>query len=95
MTLINGGLATPSIRVDLAEEKQWSKGFQDLNLDAWLVHGDKKVATNFFMAKEPSCANELLTSVQSFMKDVCDSTSISVDMCVKRFVERIEEAIAQ
>lgn len=37
MALINNGLATPSIRIDLAEEKQWSKGFENLNLDAWLV----------------------------------------------------------
>ena len=60
--LINAGLATPSVRIDLAEEKAWSKGYQDLNLDAWLVGEEYKVSSKFFVSQAPSCTFDILTA---------------------------------
>lgn len=94
MTLINGGLATPSIRVDLAEEKQWAKGASGLNLDAWLVGEQYKVASNFFTSQNPSCTFDILSALQSFMKGIADSTNKSIEICVRTCAEELREAIA-
>lgn len=94
MTLINGGLATPSIRVNLSEEKQWSKGLSELNLDAWLVGEQYKVASDFFTSQNPSCTFDILSALQSFMKGISDSANKSIENCVKTCAEELREAIA-
>ncbi len=94
MALINGGLATPSIRVDLAEEKQWSKGFQHLNLDAWLAFPERKVASNFFMAQPSEYSFDILNAIQSFMKNLADDDKWSTTRCIDTLVEDLEEAIS-
>ena len=93
MALINNGLATPSIRVDLAEEKQWSKGFQDLNLDAWLVFPERKVASNFFMSQPAEYSFDILSAIQAFMKSLADEDKWSTTRCINTLVEELEEAI--
>lgn len=94
MELINGGLATPSIRVDLAEEKEWSKGFQNLNLDAWLVGENYKVCSNFYMKHDPSCSFDILNAVQAFMNNLTDSTK-SVQKCIEECKSALQEAISE
>ncbi len=95
MALINNGLATPSIRVELAEEKQWSKGYSDLNLDAWLVGEEYKVSSKFFTKHDPSCSFDILTELQAFWLNLTDSTSKSVESCIKTCVEALEKATAK
>ena len=93
MALINGGLATPSIRLDLAAEKSWSKGYDSLNLDAWLVHEDKKVATDFYMRQKPEYMFDCLTSVQAFMKKVTEDTNKTTTRCIQELEEKLREAL--
>lgn len=94
MELINGGLATPSIRVDLAEEKEWSKGFQNLNLDAWLVGENYKVCSNFYMKHDPSCSFDTLNALQKFMNALTDGTK-SVQKCIDECKSDLQEAISK
>ena len=91
--LINAGLATPSVRIDLAEEKAWSKGYQDLNLDAWLVGEEYKVSSKFFVSQAPSCTFDILTAMQEFMMKLVD-TDKSVDSLVIACKEQLEEAVS-
>ena len=91
--LINAGLATPSVRIDLAEEKAWSKGYQDLNLDAWLVGEEYKVSSKFFVSQEPSCTFDILTAMQEFIMKLVD-TDKSVDSLVIACKEQLEEAVS-
>ena len=96
MTLINKGLATPSIRIDLAEEKKWSKGFESLNLDAWLVSEDKKVATNYFTRVAPEYMFEMQTAVQQFMWDISDDKeNHSIDYFINSFKTSLQNAIGK
>lgn len=95
MALINNGLATPSIRIDLAEEKQWSKGFENLNLDAWLVSEDKKICTDYFVKFDPSKMFGIQNAVQNFMKNISDfSKNNSVTYFIGSFKSDLEAAIA-
>ena len=95
MALINNGLATPSIRIDLAEEKQWSKGFESLNLDAWLVSEDKKICTDYFVKFDPSKMFGIQNAVQNFMKNISDfSKNNSVTYFIGSFKSDLEAAIA-
>ena len=95
MALINNGLATPSIRIDLAEEKQWSKGFETLNLDAWLVSEDKKICTDYFVKFDPSKMFGIQNAVQNFMKNISDfSKNNSVTYFIGSFKSDLEAAIA-
>lgn len=94
MELINGGLATPSIRVDLAEEKEWSKGFSHLNLDAWLVGEKYKVCSNFYTKHDPACSFDILRAIQNLMNNLTDSTK-SVERCVEECKSDLQEAISQ
>ena len=95
MTLINKGLATPSIRIDLAEEKKWSKGFENLNLDAWLVSEDKKICTDYFTKFDPSKMFGIQNAVQNFMKNISDfSKNNSVAYFIGSFKSDLEAAIA-
>lgn len=96
MALINKGLATPSIRIDLAEEKQWSKGFENLNLDAWLVSGDKKIATDYFTKVDSRYMFEMSTAVQQFMLNISDkSKNNSVDYFINALKSELKSAIGQ
>ena len=95
MALINNGLATPSIRIDLAEEKKWSKGFENLNLDAWLVSEDKKICTDYFVKFDPSKMFGIQNAVQNFMKNISDfSKNNSVTYFIGSFKSDLEAAIA-
>lgn len=95
MALINNGLATPSIRIDLAEEKKWSKGFEKLNLDAWLVSEDKKICTDYFVKFDPSKMFGIQNAVQNFMKNISDfSKNNSVTYFIGSFKSDLEAAIA-
>ena len=95
MALINNGLATPSIRIDLAEEKQWSKGFENLNLDAWLVSEDKKICTDYFVKFDPSKMFGIQNAVQNFRKNISDfSKHNSVTYFIGSFKSDLEAAIA-
>lgn len=98
MALINAGLATPSIRIDLAEEKQWSKGYEDLNLDAWLQWEEYKVSSKFFVNQDPSATFDILSALQTFMRNLVDptltGTSVkSVEMCIATAKEDLSEAV--
>lgn len=96
MTLINKGLATPSIRIDLAEEKKWSKGFETLNLDAWLVSEDKKVATDYFTRVAPEYMFDMQTAVQQFMWDISDDKkNNSIDYFINGFKTSLQNAIGK
>lgn len=95
MALINNGLATPSIRIDLAEEKKWSKGFENLNLDAWLVSEDKKICTDYFMKFDPSKMFGIQNAAQNFMKNISDAyKNNSVTYFIGSFKSDLEAAIA-
>lgn len=94
LALINGGLATPSIRIDLAEEKQWSKGFETLNLDAWLVSETHKVCTDYFIKFDSSKTFNIQKAVQEFMLNISDSyKNNSVDYFVRQCEDALKEAI--
>lgn len=99
MALINAGLATPSIRIDLAEEKQWSKGFDHINLDAWLQWDQYKVSSQFFVTQDPSHTFDIYSALQVFMRNLVDpyltgSEVRSVDMCIQMAEEALTEAIS-
>ena len=98
MALINAGLATPSIRIDLAEEKQWSKGYDHINLDAWLQWSDYKVSSQFFTTQDPSATFDIYSALQRFMRNLVDPTSTgtsvkSVEMCIDIAAEDLTAAI--
>lgn len=99
MALINAGLATPSIRIDLAEEKQWSKGFENINLDAWLQWDEYKVSSKFFITQDPSATFDIYRALQNFMKNLVDPMTMgssvkSVEKCIDTVAEDLAEAIA-
>ena len=98
MALINAGLATPSIRIDLAEEKQWSKGYEHINLDAWLQWSDYKVSSQFFITQDPSATFDIYSALQNFMNNLTDPTSMgssvrSVEMCIDIAAEDLAAAV--
>ena len=97
--LINAGMATPSIRIDLAEEKQWSKGYNNINLDAWLQWRQYKVSSQFFITQDPSCTFDIYSALQNFIRNLVEptttgSTTHSVEMCIALCEEALREAIA-
>ena len=99
MALINAGLATPSIRIDLAEEKQWSKGFENINLDAWLQWDEYKISSKFFTTQDPSATFDIYRALQNFMKNLVDPMTMgssvkSVEKCIDTVAEDLAEAIA-
>ena len=92
MALINAGLSTPPIRVDLAEEKNWAKGYSSLNLDAFLVHETQKISSKFFTLHDPGCTFDTLMALQDFMKNLTESEK-SVEWCIQNAADGLEEAI--
>ena len=98
--LINAGLATPSIRIDLAEGKTWSSGYNNINLDAWLQWSQYKVSSQFFTTQEPSATFDIYSALQNFMRNLVDpgltgvSTPRSVEMCIALCEEDLREAIS-
>ena len=93
MALINAGQSTPSIRIDYGEQKTWADAkYQNLNLDAFLVHEDKKVSSNFFLGHEPSCTFDIYTALQDFMKSITTSTK-SVASLIKLCADDLAEAV--
>ena len=98
--LINAGMATPSIRIDLAEGKTWSKGYSDINLDAWLQWRNYKVSSKFFITQDPSATFDIYSALQNFMRNLVDpgltgaTAPRSVEMCIAICEEDLTEAIA-
>jgi ABC-type glycerol-3-phosphate transport system substrate-binding protein len=92
LALINAGSSTPSIRVDLAMEKSWAKGFEAYNLDAYLVNDEYKVASQWFTKTDPKYTFEILLSTQEFIKSLVESQK-SVETCINKAQADIEEAI--
>lgn len=92
MALINAGMTVSPIRVGLAEEKKWAKGYESLNLDAFLVNDQYKVSSKFFTTQDPSCTFDILTSLQEFMKGLTSSTK-TVDRLIEIAVDDLTEAI--
>lgn len=92
MALMNAGLSTPPIRVDLAEEKSWAKGYSSLNLDAFLVHEPRKISSKFFTLHDPGCTFDTLMALQDFMKNLTESDK-SVEWCIQNASDDLEEAI--
>ena len=90
--LINAGSSTPSIRIDIAEEKSWAKGFENKNLDAYLIHSEYKCVSDWFTKHDPKYMFDIMFATYDFIENLSGNTR-TIDECILRAKANLNEAI--
>lgn len=90
----SGDTSTPSVLRSLTEEKSWAKDFKNLNLDAYVVHEDNKMAPAYFKGFNPSHMFDIQYALQEFARNAL-TPSVSVDECISKAKNSLSTAILE
>ena len=87
-----GDVSTPSVLRSLTESKAWAKGFEHLNLDAYMAHEDKKISPAYFKSANPTCVFDIQYALQNFTRDAL-TPSVDTDKCIANAKSALTTAI--
>ncbi len=94
-----GGLNLPSIRNDLADpdnaEANWTKGYTDRNLEAYVLYDENKVADEYYAYCSPSAMANVTLAVSDVIGDTLSTRENrrSIDEIISRGVSDLNDAV--
>lgn len=89
----SGTSTTPSVLRSLTEEKTWARDYRDLNLDAFMEHGENKITPAYFKGFDPSRMFDIQYALQEFTRN-CLTSNASAEWCISTAAEKLAAAIA-
>lgn len=93
MAIISGNpYSTPSVLRSINEEKGWTKGYESLNIDAFMYNGENKVTPQYFKGFDPKYMFEIQYAIQDFTHNILNSKK-SVDDAISLATTKLAAAI--
>ena len=99
--LATGGLNLPSIRNDLADpdnaEANWTKGYTDRNLEAYVLYDEKKIADEYYAYCDPSAMANVTLAISDIMDNTLSTRENrrSIDDIISRGVSDLNDAVGK
>lgn len=92
LAMIRAGNSTPSVLRSITESEAWAVGYEDLNLEAFTVHEDRKVTPGYFKGFDPQYMFDIQGALQSLIHNTLTSNT-TVAACIAEAVTDLSEAV--